>query len=223
MSLFKKISYKELENFNEKNTYSYYVERIKPESFNSFFEEVISDPFNINLEVFKSTMFENIKNKLDTIFSKNIKNNLLYNLWLKDMENICKIFCNILDEASISFSLETSRSCKRFHIDNVPMRLLVTYYGVGTEWFPSHACNYTAYYEGKPNEEIIIDFKEKKNFKPWDIAIFKGQKSKGGDKAILHRTPDDALNRSSLLMRLDSSKYLSNIEIPSIENKNNYF
>ena len=223
MSLFKKINYEDLKGFKEQNSYLSFVEREKPERFDLFFKELIAEPLNVNQEVFKATILEDIKDKLDSIISKKIKNNFLYNLWLKDMEHICKIFCDILNEGSISFSLETSRSCKRYHIDNVPMRLLVTYFGKGTEWFPSHACNYTAYYEGRPNEEIIKNLKEKRNLKPWDIAIFKGQKSEGGDKAILHRTPNEALNTRSLLMRLDSSKYLSDIQAPIIKNKNNYF
>ena len=84
------------------------------------------------------------------------------------------------------------------------MRLLVTYYGKGTEWFPSYACDYSAYYSGKINEEIIINKNARTYMKPWHIAIFKGQKFGGSEKGILHRTPDEAINGKSILMRLDS-------------------
>ena len=77
-------------------------------------------------------------------------------IWVRDMAKISKIYCNILNTDNICFSLETARSCKRFHIDNVPVRLLVTYYGIGTEWIPSNACDYSAYYDGKKNYKIII-------------------------------------------------------------------
>ena len=106
-------------------------------------------------------------------------------------------------------SIESSRTCKRYHIDNVPIRLLVTYYGKGTEWIPSHACDYSAYYNGENNNKIIKDNAEKKFIDDWNIAIFKGQRYKGGEKAILHRTPDSALGKLSLLMRLDNKAYLS--------------
>ena len=41
----------------------------------------------------------------------------------------------------------------------------------------------------------------------WDIAVFRG-----GKNGILHRTPDSALqNQSSILMRLDNSSFLEEI------------
>ena len=41
----------------------------------------------------------------------------------------------------------------------------------------------------------------------WDISIFRG-----GEKGILHRTPDSALKEtSSILMRLDDSSFLEQI------------
>ena len=91
----------------------------------------------------------------------------------------------------------------------MPFRLLVTYYGKGTEWFPSHACDYSAYYKGEDNNKIIKKKSEQKFLNTWDIAIFKGQKFVGGENGILHRTPDDALNNKSLLMRLDDPSYLN--------------
>ena len=87
------------------------------------------------------------------------------------------------------------------------MRLLVTYYGKGTEWLPRDACNYSAYYNGESNEKIIKIKNRSKFIKPWSIAVFKGQKIKGGTEAILHRTPDEALNKKSLLMCLDSESF----------------
>ena len=106
MSLFKKINYEDLKGFKEQNSYLSFVEREKPERFDLFFKELIAEPLNVNQEVFKATILEDIKDKLDSIISKKIKNNFLYNLWLKDMENICKIFCDILNEGSISLKLQ---------------------------------------------------------------------------------------------------------------------
>ena len=83
------------------------------------------------------------------------------------------------------------------------MRMLVTYFGKGTEWLPSTACDYNAYYAGKSNQQIVKDSKSIKYLDSWEVAVFKGQKLDKGYKGILHRTPDAALNRKSLLMRLD--------------------
>ena len=123
------------------------------------------------------------------------------------MAQICSIFCETIKSKSVNFSIQTTRSCKRYHIDNVPMRLLVTYYGKGTEWLPSNACNYSSYYNGEDNENIIIDYKKKKFINAWDIAIFKGQKYNAENKGILHRTPNDSLKKISLLMCLDYPEF----------------
>ena len=123
------------------------------------------------------------------------------------MSNVCNIFCDIMESNTISFSLGTSRGCTRYHIDNVPIRLLVTYFGQGTEWLPFNAESYKAYFKGQKNEKIIKNTTKRKFIKAWDIATFRG-----GTKGILHRTPDSALKSPSLQMRLDHSSYLKNIE-----------
>ena len=128
------------------------------------------------------------------------------------MSSLCKIFCKFIGENKISFWIGTKRGCKRYHVDMVPYRLLVTYAGQGTELLPDFAANRYAFDEGKPNEEIIKDKSALKFINKWDIAIFRG-----GKKGILHRTPDSALKESSsILMRLDNSSFLEEI------NKINY-
>ena len=86
----------------------------------------------------------------------------------------------------------------RYHVDNVPNRLLVTYAGKGTEWLPEDASVRGAYARGEPNEKIIKDHSAKQFIEQWDVAIFRG-----GASGLLHRTPDPALQANSILMRLD--------------------
>ena len=119
------------------------------------------------------------------------------------MSKVCKLFCSIQSEKIISFWLGTKRGCKRYHIDMVPFRLLVTYAGQGTELLPDKAADRTAFINGKPNEKIVKDRSSLKFLSSWDIAIFRG-----GVNGILHRTPDSALDgNSSILMRLDHESF----------------
>ena len=148
-----------------------------------------------------------IKDILEEKISVSAKNSIHYNYWINDMAKMSSIFCDIMGSIDISFSLGTSRGCSRYHIDNVPMRLLVTYYGQGTEWLPIDNADYGAYSKGKDNENILKDPKKRMYLKPWHISIFKG-----GSDGILHRTPDSALKSPSLLMRLDHSTFLNDIE-----------
>ena len=209
MSLVKTIELKELNHFFKDNSYLSIVKRDKPKKANFFFKELITKPLSVQILVKKNSTFEDIKDALNNIISKRLINSSIYSLWIADMAKISKIYCEIINTDTFCFSLATSRSCKRFHIDNVPVRLLVTYYGTGTEWVPSNACDYSAYYDGKNNNEIIKDASAIKFMNTWDIGIFKGNKFTGSAKGILHRTPDNAINCPSLLMRLDDPSFLS--------------
>ena len=203
------IQFRELSAFANDLSTMRIVERDTPKGSDLFFKELLKEPFNVSKEIFQSNSLEDIEFMLNRIIPSKLKNNNFFYFWLKDMANITSVFSQIIKEKSICLALETSRGCKRYHIDNVPMRLLVTYYGRGTEWLPSDAADYDAYYSGKNNKKILINSAKKKFLKKWDIAIFKGQKYESNKRGILHRTPDSALNKISLLMRLDSPKYLN--------------
>ena len=209
MSLVKIIELKDLNYFFNDNSYLSIVNRDKPKKANSFFKEFLTKPLSIQIQVNKNSILEDIRDEINKNISKNLINNSFYKTWIQDMANISKVYCQILNSDTICLSLDTSRSCKRYHIDNVPVRLLITYHGIGTEWLPSNACDYSAYYDGKNNNEIIKDASAIKFMNTWDIGIFKGNKLTGSAKGILHRTPDNAINCPSLLMRLDDPSFLS--------------
>ena len=207
MSFVEKIDLVNLPRASKNKSYLTIVERKELKESNIFFKKFVLEPFSISGQVCKKSSLSDIQNILDERISYSIINNIFYTNWLKDMSNVCNIFCDIMESNTISFSLGTSRGCTRYHIDNVPIRLLVTYFGQGTEWLPFNAESYKAYFKGQKNEKIIKNTTERKFIKAWDIAIFRG-----GTKGILHRTPDSALKSPSLQMRLDHSSYLKNIE-----------
>ena len=207
MTFVEKIDLDNILNTSKTKSYLTISERNAPMGFNDFFKKIIYKPFNINGNVFKKSSVNDIKDILEEKISVSAKNSIHYNYWINDMAKMSSIFCDIMGSIDISFSLGTSRGCSRYHIDNVPMRLLVTYYGQGTEWLPIDNADYGAYSKGKDNENILKDPKKRMYLKPWHISIFKG-----GSDGILHRTPDSALKSPSLLMRLDHSTFLNDIE-----------
>ena len=79
------------------------------------------------------------------------------------MAKLCKTFCDLEKSNFISFWLSTHRGCKCYHIDNVLQRLLVTYAGQGTEWFPNEATDIRTYLNGEPNQNIVKNV-NKKNY-----------------------------------------------------------
>tara|TARA_B100000683_G_scaffold271955_1_gene314144 strand:+ start:3058 stop:3702 length:645 start_codon:yes stop_codon:yes gene_type:complete len=207
MSIVERIDLDNIINTSNTKSYLTISERNVPRGANNFFKKIINKPFNINGKVFKNSCVNDIKDILEDKISIIVKNSFHYNLWINDMAKMSTIFCDIMGTNDISFSLGTSRGCSRYHIDNVPLRLLVTYYGQGTEWLPTDNADYEAYSKGKDNENILKDPKKRMYLKPWHISIFKG-----GSDGILHRTPDSALKSPSLLMRLDHSTFLNDIE-----------
>ena len=134
--IIKKTNLNKLRNFGKDNSYLSIVERKKPKNSNLFFKDLLVQPISICEIISKDSAFSDIKKILYKTLSLKLKGNLFYNYWIKDMSNITEIFSDTIQEQKICFNLETLRGCKRYHIDNVPMRLLVTYYGKGTEWSP---------------------------------------------------------------------------------------
>jgi len=207
MSFFQNIDLDNPSNFSVAKSHLTVAEREKPKESDIFFKNLIRKPFSASGKVFKQSSVNDIRAILEKNICTNSLDNDFYNYWLNDMAKMCNIFCTILESNSISFFLGTSRGCSRYHIDNVPMRLLITYFGQGTEWLPSDNADYSAYYRGEGNNKILKNAEKRMYIKSWDVSIFKG-----GKKGILHRTPDSALKSLSLLMRLDHSSFLDDIE-----------
>lgn len=86
--------------------------------------------------------------------------------------------------------------CPRFHVDNVPLRLLTTYAGPGTEWLPGQASEGLDLPTAQPPVDNI------QRLQPGDVALLKGEKWQGNEGAgLVHRSPPGQQGR--LLLSLD--------------------
>ena len=167
-----------------------------------FFKKLSERPLKVIGIVGNKTCVEEILALLEDEISEDLKSSDFYMQWVIDMAGVCNIFCETLATNTVGFCLVTQRACQRYHIDHVPLRLLVTYYGKGTEWVPDSAVDRLAYDSGMPNDKILTTSKARKFLNAWDIAIFRG-----GPDGLLHRTPDAALNTPSILLRLDHESF----------------
>lgn len=211
MSLFKADNLESLKEFKDTGYKLGILERKQPKGAASFFQKLMKNDFEIRGIVSLVNLREDIDNLVKEIIPNQLGSNPFYNSWLLDMEAICKVFCIIEKTNSLYFWLGTKRQCRRYHTDNVPRRLLVTYAGQGTEWIQNHDADRKAYEAGEPNEKIIKN-KSKLNFIGlWNIAIFSG-----GSDGVLHRTPDTALNGSSILMKLDNPKFINCVNFSEV-------
>ena len=197
-----------LKEFKKSSEQIKILERKKPITAESFFRKLNKLPFSIYGNVSQENTNSDIKELLKEVIPEKIQYDPFYGYWLEDMSEVCKLFCSFKGEDNISFWLGSKRGCTRYHVDMVPYRLLVTYDGQGTEILPDEAANRNAFINGKSNEEIVKYNSAHWFIDQWDVAIFRG-----GEKGILHRTPDSASNESSsVLMRLDGSSFFKEIE-----------
>ena len=184
------------------------IVRKTPKNSDFFFSKVYKCLNSVSGFVKYDNSKQDIEKFLNRLITKDIKCDPLYRVWIDDMSDLCKLFCKFIGDNKISFWVGTVRGCKRYHVDMVPFRLLVTYAGQGTEVLPDFAANRNAFREGKSNKEILKSKSAVEYINKWDIAIFRG-----GENGILHRTPDSALDcKSSILMRLDAPSFLDEIK-----------
>ena len=86
--------------------------------------------------------------------------------------------------------------CPRFHVDNVPLRLLTTYAGPGSEWLRE---------DQSPRRELLTSLPPVDNIQHLsvgEVAVLKGEKWQGNEGAgLVHRSPSGQQGR--LLLSLD--------------------
>ena len=202
MTVFEAKDLRDLATFKHQEGQLAILERQPLGGGDEFFKKVSERPLNVIGIVGKKTCEEDILALLEDEISEDLKSSDFYMQWVIDMAGVCNIFCETLATSTVGFCLATQRACQRYHIDNVPLRLLVTYYGRGTEWVPDTAVDRLAYDSGMPNDKILTNNNARKFLNAWDIAIFRG-----GPDGLLHRTPDAALNTPSILLRLDHESF----------------
>lgn len=181
--------------------------REKPVDAGAFFSKFRSFSFAVAGEVGRTDAIEDIRFILQEDLPAEIRTDPFYEVWLEDMARVCSLFCEVEQSTEIRMWVGSRRGCRRYHVDNVPRRLLVTYDGRGTEWLPDDAADRDAFFNGEPNEKIVRDCSARQFMTEWDISIFRG-----GAAGLLHKTPGDALNGHSVLMRLDTAAFGESVD-----------
>lgn len=86
--------------------------------------------------------------------------------------------------------------CPRFHVDNVPLRLLTTYVGPGSEWLREQESPRGELHTA----QIAVD--NIQHLHAGEVALLKGEKWQGNEGAgLVHRSPSGQQGR--LLLSLD--------------------
>ena len=206
MDAYKPLYLENLPKFNFVNSQLALVERNALGGSSAFFSKLTQTKFHVIGQIFRASSAADIRFLLEEDIPPKLQSDPFFELWVADMANVCNVFCDMVGEDAIGFCLGTERGCRRYHIDNVPLRLLVTYAGQGTEWLPDVAADRQAFESGMANEFILKDPSARQFAGLWDVAVFRG-----GPSGVLHRTPDAALDGPSILMRLDREDFWRNV------------
>lgn len=109
------------------------------------------------------------------------------------------------DSVGLRLAPLTSAMCPSFHTDNIPVRLVCTYLGPGTEWLPQEAIQTTSLMQkthsatkGRYHAQHV------QQMSAFDVGLLKGKAWDNQESmAALHRSCQLAENQQRVLLTLD--------------------
>lgn len=91
--------------------------------------------------------------------------------------------------------------CPRFHVDHVPVRLITTYSGTGSQWLKEGVMDRLQFGkpEAEPTQDSLIE-----QIASGEVALLKGEKWHGNEgSGLIHRSPQPASGERRLILTLD--------------------
>lgn len=121
--------------------------------------------------------------------------------FVADVAWLVRAYACLLEARRIGLRLRVldKAMCPRFHVDHVPLRLVTTYAGVGSQWLEEGAMDRRRLGDpdGEPSEGI-------RQIETGHVALLKGEKWIGNEGAgLIHRSPQPAPGERRLLLTLD--------------------
>ncbi|RRV09023.1 DUF1826 domain-containing protein [Pseudomonas sp. v388] len=126
-----------------------------------------------------------------------------YEGFIADLSWLVSAYACLLGADSVGLRLRTldKAMCPRFHVDHVPMRLITTYAGVGSQWLKEDAIDRKRLGEAgaEPRDPLCIQ-----QIECGDVALLKGERWRGNEgRGLVHRSPQLAHNERRLILTLD--------------------
>jgi hypothetical protein len=124
-----------------------------------------------------------------------------YEGFVADLKWLVSGFACLLGAKRIGLRLRVldKAMCPRFHVDHVPVRLITTYAGVGSQWLKEGAMDRQQL--GQANAEPHANIQQ---LSSGDVALLKGEKWHGNEGfGLIHRSPQPAAGERRLILTLD--------------------
>ena len=114
-----------------------------------------------------------------------------------------QMFGELMGCPQIGVRLATLRSpmCPRFHVDQIPCRMIITLVGTGTEWIPNRGVNWSAFSDLSNDKAPLNNSGAIKQLEVGSWSILKGGAWASDYQGLVHRSPHDYSER--LLLSLD--------------------
>lgn len=124
-----------------------------------------------------------------------------YDGFIADVAWLVSVFACLLGAKRIGVRLRLldKAMCPRFHVDHVPVRLITTYAGIGSQWLREGVMDrrQLSQADAEPSERI-------EQIHCGEVALLKGEKWRGNEGyGLIHRSPALAANERRLILTLD--------------------
>ena len=141
-----------------------------------------------------------------------------------DIAAICRAFGRLTGDATcvVSMSLLRRQLCTKLHVDHVPLRVMVTYFGAGTECLDdatsltvSRTMAAGVHFASDAIKSAAGYLKPPYQTGECDIVLLKGEKWVGNEgRGVVHRSPmvDACCGEWRLCLRIDSPDFVNPME-----------
>jgi len=123
--------------------------------------------------------------------------------WVADADELIGMYRCLFEPDTVGLRLHVLKGtmCPRFHVDRVPVRLLCTYQGTGTEWLPEDQVIRPSQLGPLPDQSVEPTNVERLG--TGTIALLKGESWVGNEgKGLVHRSPSPG-RHPRLVLALD--------------------
>ncbi|MEB0047109.1 MULTISPECIES: DUF1826 domain-containing protein [unclassified Pseudomonas] len=124
-----------------------------------------------------------------------------YEGFIADVSWLVSAFACLLGAQRIGVRLRVldKAMCPRFHVDHVPVRLITTYAGIGSQWLKEGVMDRQQL--GQPEAEPLSQIQQ---VIQGEVALLKGENWRGNEGfGLIHRSPQPAPGARRLILTLD--------------------
>ncbi|WP_338921225.1 DUF1826 domain-containing protein [Pseudomonas silesiensis] len=126
-----------------------------------------------------------------------------YEGFIADVSWLVSAFACLLGAKRIGLRLRAldKAMCPRFHVDHVPVRLITTYAGIGSQWLKEGVMDRRKLGQAEAEPDVDSQIQQ---IDSGDVALLKGEKWIGNEGfGLIHRSPLPAADERRLILTLD--------------------